>query len=260
MKSDAEQLTELAETLEAQRETVAQAETPGPVELRPLPPATRSDEERAALEQRQADARRAAEIRQHLAALVKLRGPRYADCQLSNFAIADGEAGAAQQHRIERLREYCASVADQAANGRGVMLIGGCGTGKDHLAMAVAKAFIHATAKPVVWTSGAMLFETLRDSFDGKRGEGEIVAPMVRAPLLWISDPLPVKGELTPYQAEALYRLIDARYNARRPMVVTANLAPGEGDKAMGPAIARRLRDATLVIHCNWPMHKDAKQ
>ena len=181
--------------------------------------------------------------------LVAARGERYADCTLSNFVVGEGEELKGRQ--VSKLRAYCQHVALRASEGTGVLLHGACGTGKDHLAMAVARAFIYATAKAVVWTSGALLFERLRDSFDGKQTEGQAVGPYLHAPLLWISDPLPVKGELTPYQSEALYRLVDGRYNARRPIIVTANLS-GKADEVMGAAIARRLRESTLQIHCNW--------
>jgi DNA replication protein DnaC len=180
---------------------------------------------------------------------VSARGERYANCGLNNFA-ADHES---QRKALATLQDYCENIKQRAADGVGVFLFGPCGTGKDHLAMGVARAFVAATSQGVSWASGAMLFEQLRDSFDGKKSEGEVMATHVKAPLLWISDPLPVRGELTQYQAEALYRLVDARYNARRPIIVTANIAPGTADATLGPAIARRLRESTIPVHCNWP-------
>jgi DNA replication protein DnaC len=184
--------------------------------------------------------------------LVQARGARYADCTLGNFTCDTDSQTAA----LLRLKDYCRDIKEHAANGTGVFLFGASGTGKDHLAMGVAKAFTYWTGKPVVWVSGAMLFEKLRDSFDGKKTESEVLGRYTSASLLWLSDPIPVKGELTQYQAEALYRLVDERYNQRRPVLVTANIGPGGADAVMGPAIARRLRESTVQVHCNWGQFK----
>ena len=250
MKSNDPQLAEVAAEFDRRR---AEEEPRGPsgVVFRPIPPAM-SDEQAAQLSQREAEhAKKQAEnqARSNFSKLVQLRGERYAKCSLDNFTT-DGHSGPTAA--VSKLRTYCENIKQHAADGVGVFLFGPCGTGKDHLAMGVAKAFIKATSQPVSWASGAMLFEQLRDSFDGKKTEGEVMGPHLKAPLLWLSDPLPVRGELTQYQAEALYRLVDARYNARRPIVMTANIEPGTADLTLGPAIARRLRESMIRVHCNW--------
>lgn len=246
MKSDEQQLKELAADIAAQQRPATLLKAPT---LPRIPAATTP---KAPTRDPKIDYARIGAIRGYTTMLVSARGKRYADCSLSGFTCTSD----AQSRAVERLRGYCQEIEDRAAKGDGVFLFGSCGTGKDHLAMAVAKAFIAATAKQVVWTSGAMLFEKLRDSFDGNASESSVLSYYVRASLLWISDPVPVKGELTQYQAESLYRLIDERYNNRLPVLVTANLEPKQADIVMGPAIARRLRESTMQIHCNWPMHK----
>lgn len=219
-----------------------------------IPPADDGTRERE-LSEREAAAAKSARAHKISAAVAKLesdRGARYRGCRLANFHCDTGP----QTLAVEKLRAYIERIEQHAADGTGVFLFGPCGTGKDHLAMAVAVAFIHRLAESVAWCSGAMLFEKLRDSFDGTKTEGEVFRPYQSAALLWLSDPLPVKGELTQYQAEAIYRLVDARYNAKRPTLVTANMEPGAADTALGPAIARRFRESSLAIHCNWTAFK----
>lgn len=256
MKSNEPTLAEVADEFARRAADEAPRALSGVV-FRPIPPAM-SDEQADALAKREeAHARKQAENQAYanFNKLVKLRGERYATCTLDNFTT-DGHALPVKA--VAALRTYCENITKLAADGVGVFLFGPCGTGKDHLAMGVARAFIKATRQSVSWASGAMLFEQLRDSFDGKKSEGEVMGPHLKAPLLWISDPLPVRGELTQYQAEALYRLVDARYNARRPILMTANIEPGTADLTLGPAIARRLRESMIRVHCNWPPFKSS--
>lgn len=251
MKSDEAIIEELHRDLQQRRERES-LEVSVPIRPKPVvPPGAAFRLPRESEEDREKRERKN-RVDEFMRNLIESRGLRYAACTLRNFDTPlDEQAGA-----IQKLTAYCDEIARHAAEGRGVFLYGPCGTGKDHLAMAVTKCFIKATAKRVEWTSGAMLFEELRDSFDGRKSEGEVLRRYVQAPLLWISDPLPVRGELTPYQSEALYRLVDARYNAKRPILVTANMAAGEADKLLGPAIARRLRDSTIQIPCNWKQYR----
>jgi DNA replication protein DnaC len=254
MKSDEADLADayadiLTRQAEEQRESVRR------MTFRQFIPNADDGSRQRELDEREQAAKRAsfaAAVQGNMGRLLSARGDRYRDCTLATFRCDTGP----QSLAVEKLRAYCQNINEHANEGTGVFLFGPCGTGKDHLAMAIARAFVLQTSHRVEWASGAMLFEQLRDSFDGKRSEGEVMGGYRNAPLLWLSDPVPVKGELTQYQAEALYRLIDARYNARKPTLVTANLGPGEADGVLGPAIARRLRESTIQVHCNWAPFK----
>lgn len=253
MKSDEQTLQELREDF-ARR---SDAERP-PTIQRPAfsaIAASTPEERDRRLAQREAEqeqAKRLASVSGHKRALIAERGERYADCRLHNFRCDV----ASQRTAANKLADFVGRAHGEPKSGEGVFLFGPCGTGKDHLAMGAAMGWIHNTGLAAKWLSGAMLFEKLRDSFDGRKTEGEVMGEYQRVPLLWISDPLPVRGELTQYQAEALYRLIDVRYSHKRPVIVTANIEPGKADESLGPAIARRLRESTLQIHTNWPSYR----
>lgn len=235
-----------------------------PVKLAVSVPAAISPEREQELARREAAAKeseRRGRVAHYQQLLTRSRGKRYSDCSIANFTLyGTTEQQAMQRGVVDAIGEYCRNLEANVADSYGVFLFGPCGTGKDHLATFVARVFIQVTAEPVRWVCGAELYQQLRDSFDGKKTEGEVLRPYISAPMLWISDPLPVKGELSPFEASALYRLIESRYSNRRPTMMTANLGPSEADKQFGPAVARRLRETTVQLYCNWPSYRRGNQ
>lgn len=187
------------------------------------------------------------------AAYVGQRGERYAKCTLANFECQTQE----QRTAMASLRGYAEQLADNFRDGRGVTLFGPCGTGKDHLSAAICRLYIGRLSKRVRWVDGMTLFGDLRDSFDNaKASEGAIVAGYTRCDVLAISDPLPVLGELTAFQAGALFRIVDGRYSAMRPTILTVNVTAADAEKRLGNPIVDRLRDSSLMIHCNWQSYR----
>lgn len=181
------------------------------------------------------------------------RGSRYADCRLSNYETRTDQ----QRTQLAALQSYAENMAEHLETGHGVTLFGPCGTGKDHLATALCRVAILKHGKRTLWVDGMTLFGSLRNSFDGDgKSETEIVRDYQRCPLLSISDPLPIMGELTPFQAGALFRILDARYSARRPTIMTVNVERDDADRRLGTAIVDRLRHSSLLLHCNWPSYR----
>jgi DNA replication protein DnaC len=185
------------------------------------------------------------------------RGTRYADCRLGSFETATEP----QKTAVAQLLTYCENARDNILQGAGIVLYGPRGTGKDHLAMAVARAVIMAGGE-VTWRNGMDLYGDIRDAMgeDGQT-ESSIIAKLVRPDLLYLSDPLPVVGPLTSHQMNMLFRILDGRYSRRRATLCTVNVASGtELDERMGPQNADRLKDGALAIYCNWSSYRRAVQ
>lgn len=219
-----------------------------------LAAATQTEGERAA----EFEAKRLATIERHRKAYIAQRGRRYATCRLSNFVTG---SDAAKETARDALRGYLAEWESNYAAGYGVTLYGPVGTGKDHLAAAVCHHAIDSGLS-VEWIDGMSLFAELRRSFDrdSRDNETRIIDRYERAAVLCISDPLPVSGELSDFQASALLRIIDGRYNDMRPTITTVNVAGGdEARRRLTPAIYDRIRHVSLAVQCNWPSYRTQK-
>ena len=123
-----------------------------------------------------------------------------------------------------------------------LVLRGGTGCGKTHLAAAIAHRLLERGV-PVRFINVPDLLDELRAAFspDAETSYEERFWALREAPVL-ILDDLGAQ-QSTPWAQEKLFQLLDWRYNARRPTVITTNL-PLE---AFEPRLRSRLQDARLV-------------
>ncbi len=179
------------------------------------------------------------------------RGERYADCDLTNYQ-ADLPR---QQQVLAALRDYAADIRSRVRSGQGVVLYGSSGTGKDHLAVGLARAAIWADMK-VEWSSGATIYERFRDAIEKEIPEYELIREYLRPSLLVLSD-LSTGGSLTDYQQSTIYRIADRRYNSGLPVVLTINAIDREEmDRMLSPPVVDRMIDGAILVKCDWPSYR----
>lgn len=189
-------------------------------------------------------------------------GNRYIGCRLSSFKIHENKDVATRQRKIVvELESYCKSLSERREKCEGIVLYGPVGTGKDHLAFAVARAIVGSFGR-VRWVRGQDWFGSLRDGMDSGTPESQTLNEMILPPWLVLSDPLPPAGSLTTYQTSMLFRAIDERYSSGRPTIVTINVADdSEADSRLGAAVWDRLCHGAWKLHCKWGSHrKPAKE
>ena len=128
-----------------------------------------------------------------------------------------------------------------------LLLSGGHGSGKSHLAVAVAGVAM-ARGVRVLFAFVPSLLDHLRSTFvaDSAVSYDEIFDDLVGVELL-VLDGLGAE-RATPWAEEKLYQLMSLRYDARRPTVVTTSSSLDEL-AASRPAIHARLADLRVVRH-----------
>lgn len=197
-------------------------------------------------------AREESERQGRLANLIRQAGHRYADCTLATFKATSDK----QRRAAEGVVAYCDMLRD-AWESSSLILFGPVGTGKDHLAIAVARILIEDLGKRVEWLNGQDWFGRVRDAMDSNRPEADLIRVYATPDVLVLSDPVPPVGSLTQHQSTMLYRLIDARYSRGVPTICTVNVKDSaEADERLGAATWDRLCHGAWTIHCNWPSYR----
>ncbi len=183
--------------------------------------------------------------------MVRLVGERYADCGFSNFAVGNDKHTPSRQKQLDRVRSYAADILQHRESGRNLIMIGTCGTGKDHLAAAVMR---HAMFKGlnVIFTRGTSLAERMVLSL--KSGE-KLDERLHSWDILCISDIEPHgHAEASPYVLASFLDLIDERYRRKLPTIVTSNVENREEmAKAIGRRCVERLLHDAVVARMVWP-------
>ena len=138
-----------------------------------------------------------------------------------------------------------------------LLLIGGHGCGKTHLAAAVANYRVR-NGSPALFITSADLLDHLRATFspDSLVRFDKQFAELRNTPLL-ILDDLTVESA-TPWAREKLMQLIDHRYVTRLPTVITTS-----ADKSdLGTRLESRLLDPAISTICpiTAPMYKGKKR
>lgn len=133
----------------------------------------------------------------------------------------------------DAMKAYAKFFPEFKKKGHGLLLYGPVGTGKSFMAACVANALIDKEI-PVFMTNFATLTNKLQGMFDGKQ---EYIDSLNRYSLLIIDD-LGAERK-TEYMAETVFNIIDSRYRAGLPMIITTNLTAEELKKPQDVAYTR---------------------
>lgn len=181
-------------------------------------------------------------------------GPRYAGATIDSFELhGDNAQQERQRATIARIRDYVASIRRNIAQGRGVLLSGTCGAGKDHLMIGMIREAINAGCHDVLWLSAVDMFGDAKDALRTSVPMREHLEMWTRPELLVISDLLPMNQALTAFEGEILFRLIETR--TRRCRSTWANFNIGNRQDAVdkiGEKILSRLEQNALVLNLQW--------
>lgn len=120
------------------------------------------------------------------------------------------------------MQNYVDNFGELRKTGKGLLLYGSVGTGKTYAACEVANALIDK-GYPVLVTNFARLTNTIQGMFEGKQ---TYIDSLNRFDLLVIDD-LGAERK-SEFMQEMVFNIIDSRYRAGLPLIITTNLTIDE--------------------------------
>lgn len=156
----------------------------------------------------------------------------------------------------QAMQKYVENYPELRKSGQGLLLYGEVGRGKTYAAAEVANALIDK-GYSVLMTNFKRIENTVCGMYEGKQ---EYYDSLNRFDLL-ILDDLAAERK-TEYMQEIVYNIIDARYRAGKPMIITTNLTSAElknPQDIMNKRIFDRVLERCLPIEVTGINRRHAK-
>jgi DNA replication protein DnaC len=156
-------------------------------------------------------------------------------------------------------KEYADNFRFYKARGDGLYIEGPNGTGKTHLAAAVALQLI-GEGVPVICKTSSDLLNDIKKTFDSDNINEHAALDIYKKADLLIIDDLG-KEQCTDWSMSMLYSIINDRYEDMKPTIVTTNHNANDLTRALTPkgfdntkivAIISRLREVSKVVTMAW--------
>jgi len=164
-----------------------------------------------------------------------LMDDRFAESTFENWVIRDDN-----RELLNLGKQYCQNWETMLANNRGLLMHGVPGNGKTFFTFAIANE-LYRQGIAVMAISVSRILDIIRDSYDSFGDQGASIMHTISEASLLILDDLGVEYK-TQWAYEKLYTIIDIRYRAKKPTIITTNL---EIDKSKN---IDELRDSLAII------------
>lgn len=170
---------------------------------------------------------------------MRIKGFDKAEMQNWTFENDDGK----KPQVTRAAKAYCKNFERFSSEGKGLIFYGDVGTGKTYAAACIANELI-SQGVPVLMTNFSRIINRLQGSFEGRQ---EYLDSLNEFDLLIIDDLAAERN--TEFVNETVYTIIDSRYRAGLPMIVTTNVK--FKDMTDAPEIARKRIYSRVLERCH---------
>lgn len=179
---------------------------------------------------------------------------RYLSRTIDSFSVT-----AENKRSFEVATDYIKNFREYFTQGKGLYLEGPCGTGKTHLAIAIALAIIN-TGVPVICKTSIDILGDIKRCYErnSEVTEEEVLEAYKTVDLLIIDDL--GKEQVTEWSVPVLYSILNERYEALLPTIITTNYntsalaekLSAKGDTETAAAIISRFVESYKRVTMAW--------
>ncbi|WP_058912844.1 ATP-binding protein [Entomohabitans teleogrylli] len=189
--------------------------------------------------------------------LAELNVPeRFSDCTLENYEPVNADA----KRALRVCQAYASKWPQRLQNGGGLVMCGKPGTGKNHLALAIARQVITQYQSPVVFTTALKIAREFKSTWskNSARTEDDVIRHFTRPDLLIIDE----VGVQFGTEAEKLimFEVINTRYERMRPTILISNQSKEDLAAFIGERVIDRMNDGGgCTLAFTWGSYRSSQ-
>lgn len=164
--------------------------------------------------------KREKERREELRKIESIKANSLMDDKFRDSTFAAFKKNSSNARQFKMCRRYAEHFDEMRKKNQGLLFYGDVGTGKTYMAACIANYLMENLTTCVMTSFVKMLQGTQR--YRNEEDEEKSISRLNRASLLIIDDLGAERS--TDYSLEKVYNIVDSRYRARKPMILTTNL------------------------------------
>lgn len=178
--------------------------------------------------------------------------PRFLDRSFGTY----GAAGQGQRIALAVCKGFAEKWPERRKSGASLVLTGGPGTGKTHLATAIANHVIAEHLATVVFGTVSAFLRHIKSTYgkDSQRTEQQALNDLMEPDLL-IVDEIGVQVG-SEHEKLLMFEVLNERYQRLLPTILISNLDVGELETFLGHRVMDRYRECGSVLSFDWHSHR----
>lgn len=166
----------------------------------------------------------------------------------------------AQKHALSVCGRFAKNWSELYEKGTSLILTGGPGTGKTHLACAIANSLINEHQVAVRFITAAEMLRRIKETYgrESAATESDVIKGFACCHLLIIDEIGVQQG--SEHETRLLFEILNHRYGSLMPTILLSNMSADDLEPYLGHRIMDRFRESGAVVPFDWESHRGKRK